>query len=47
MPALLGLDLAILLDMDMVVGLEDADFVFGELDAGKKQSVFCAETEKQ
>ena len=29
---LLGLDLAILLDVDVVICLEDADFVFGEFD---------------
>lgn len=30
---LLCLDLLILLDVDMVIGLEDTDFVVGEFDA--------------
>lgn len=32
-PSLLGLDLAVLLDVDVVVGLQHADLVIGELDA--------------
>ena len=31
----LGFDLAVLLDVDVVVGLEDADFVVWELDTGR------------
>lgn len=33
----LGLDLAILLDVDMLIGLENANFVFWELDTGRSK----------
>jgi hypothetical protein len=35
----LGLDFAVLLDMDVVVGLEDSDFVIGEFHAGQVSTV--------
>ena len=34
---LLCLDLLILLDVDVLVGLEDADLIFGELDTTKTE----------
>lgn len=35
--ALLSLDLLVLLDMNVFVGLEDADLVIGELDTKKEK----------